>query len=501
MFETPTANDDTQPTQATISRPLLPTWMLMLLMLSTLVTLALTLRWLWQPSDQPLDTAPLPRQITLVQDSGTRTLTTTRATVGDVLDAQGISVQADDAISVPLDALVRDGMTITIARARTVQLTIDDTQQTIRTPLSNPRAILDAQNITLNAHDRIWLDGTATDRALLAEWPVPVNEIDIQRGLIVTIIDGETEITQRTTADTVGTALFEADVTLYLTDIVTPDVNTPLRDDMRIVIDRAQPLQIQVDGTTIDTRVQGTTVADALAETGIALVGLDYVVPAESDPVHADMMIQVVRVTEAVASYTEELPYETIMQADPDLALDQRRVLQAGQRGIRRYDERVRYENGEEIAREPAGTTLVQAPQNEIVGYGTQIVLRTIQTPDGPRQYWRRLRVYATSYKPESVGGSTTTAIGMYLEKGIIGADPTIIPYRTNMFVPGYGVGVMADTGGPRSSRYWIDLGYSDADWVSWSQYVDVYLLTPVPENINYLLPQWRPMAGLPDNG
>jgi resuscitation-promoting factor RpfB len=50
-------------------------------------------------------------------------------------------------------------------------------------------------------------------------------------------------------------------------------------------------------------------------------------------------------------------------------------------------------------------------------------------------------------------------------------------------------VGVAADTGGPRLSRYWIDLGYSDEDWVHWAGWTDVYLLTPVPPDIQYLLP------------
>ena len=64
------------------------------------------------------------------------------------------------------------------------------------------------------------------------------------------------------------------------------------------------------------------------------------------------------------------------------------------------------------------------------------------------------------------------------------------------MYVPGYGLGLMADTGGPRSSPYWIDLGYSDEDYVPWSRYIDVYLLAPVPAEVDYLLPTWTPLRG-----
>jgi len=57
------------------------------------------------------------------------------------------------------------------------------------------------------------------------------------------------------------------------------------------------------------------------------------------------------------------------------------------------------------------------------------------------------------------------------------------------VYVPNYGIGLVADTGGPRSTRLWIDLGYSDEDFRPWARRVDVYLLTPVPAHINYLLP------------
>jgi resuscitation-promoting factor RpfB len=77
------------------------------------------------------------------------------------------------------------------------------------------------------------------------------------------------------------------------------------------------------------------------------------------------------------------------------------------------------------------------------------------------------------------------------LVKGVIGGDPKLIPWRTNLYVPEYGLGVMGDTGGARRSRYWIDLGYSDEDYVSWHRYTEIYLLTPVPEEIPYLLPTW----------
>ena len=151
---------------------------------------------------------------------------------------------------------------------------------------------------------------------------------------------------------------------------------------------------------------------------------------------------------------------------------------------------RQRYENGIEVSREVEETVVVEPPQNQIIAYGTNVVVRTIDTPDGPREYWRVMRLYATSYHPAALGGDNITATGRVLQKGIVGVDRHIIPFGTELFVPGYGVGLAADTGPARGNGMWIDLGYSDEDYQHWSHYTEVYILTPVPAAIDYILPQ-----------
>jgi len=80
------------------------------------------------------------------------------------------------------------------------------------------------------------------------------------------------------------------------------------------------------------------------------------------------------------------------------------------------------------------------------------------------------------------------TALGMKMRFGIVAVDPNVIPMRTEVYVPGYGVGFAGDTGGAIYGRR-IDLGYDDDNLVLWYKWVDVYLLTPVPDQINYLGP------------
>ncbi len=62
----------------------------------------------------------------------------------------------------------------------------------------------------------------------------------------------------------------------------------------------------------------------------------------------------------------------------------------------------------------------------------------------------------------------------------MVAVDPRVIPLYTYVYIPGYGPGRALDVGGAvKGSR--LDLGYSDADLVLWNDWVDVYLLTPIP--------------------
>jgi 3D (Asp-Asp-Asp) domain-containing protein len=95
-----------------------------------------------------------------------------------------------------------------------------------------------------------------------------------------------------------------------------------------------------------------------------------------------------------------------------------------------------------------------------------------------------------TSSKPVDAPNYGIASTGVEVHKGIVAVDPEVIPYFTRVYVPGYGPGLAADTGGAINGRR-IDLGYSDDDLELWYSWVDVYLLTPVPpeEDILYILP------------
>lgn len=439
--------------------------------------------------------APIPQPtrapliVNLELDGRTFPVTTFAQTVGAFLTEQALTLGIDDVVVPSADTSISAQMTIRVERARQVRIYIDDQLTVLNTAFTSPFDILNRANIQVAPIDSVQLNGIPVAQTDIILWATPVDEIRIRRAVPISIREGDSVILRQTTAFTVADALYEAGIVLFLPDQVSPAPTDRIIANMEIVIDRSSELTIRADGQEFKTRVRAQTIGDALLESGISLNGLDYSIPSATEPITEGITIRVIRVTEEIASQQTPIAYESVLQADANLDLDRRAVIQAGQEGIWQQNYRVRYENGVEIRRELTEEFMAQAPVNEVVAYGTKITIRTIETPDGVLEYWRKFRMYATSYYPAELGGDNITSIGETLRKGIVAINPRIIPYRLNVYVFGYGIGRTADTGGPRTTPYWIDLGYSDEDIIGWSQWVDVYVLTPIPETVNYLLP------------
>jgi uncharacterized protein YabE (DUF348 family) len=432
-----------------------------------------------------------PVAVTLIVDGLPRETMTTARNVRALLQDEDIEITGNMAVAPLPDSPVEPGMTVIVDDQRPVTLTIDGATSVFRTVIENPRDILTAAGVETDDDDEILVNGARIESALLSDYPLPANRISVRHALTLALSDdGAPQAEVVTTAGTVGDALAEAGVTLYLGDVVTPPVETRLTTSgLEVRIDRALPASVTVDGVTTETRTQAETVGALLAESGVQLNGLDYAVPPENARLAPGMKVRVVRVVESVETETIEIPYETLYLADAGMDLDTTAVTTAGVVGRDERRIRVRYEDGVEVQRFDDGVVRAAEPVNEVVSYGTKIVYQTVNTPDGPREYWRKLRMYATSYHPEALGGDDVTATGARLTKGIVAINPRIVPYGTTVYVDGYGEGRAADTGGPRSTPYWIDLGYDDDNYEHWSGWVEVYLLAPPPANIPYNLP------------
>jgi uncharacterized protein YabE (DUF348 family) len=326
--------------------------------------------------------------------------------------------------------------------------------------------------------------------------PGSPSHIQVERAVPIRLSVNGVEQLLYSAAPTLGEALWESGVRLHEGDRLVPHPETSLDGPIDARLDRSIPIRIFTTEHEIPERSAANTVGEALAEAGLHLEGLDFAIPDETEALPSNGQIQLIRVSEVVQMEQEPLTFETRYQPIDSLEIDNRQIVQPGAYGVTTNRLRVRFEDGVEVSRVLEGDWVAQEPTPQIIGYGTQIQVRTVATADGALDYWRAVQMYATSYSPSRAGVSPDsrwfgiTASGKRLKKGLVAIDRSLIPFGTMMYVPGYGYAEAADTGSGVKGR-WIDLGYEDDNWVTWSGYVTVYFLTPVPApgSIVYIFP------------
>ncbi len=458
-------------------------------------------------------------QVILMVDGYLEPFHTHQASVEALLEEAGLEIHPKDIVSPGLETSIADGDVISVQRARSATVQVDDRTIETQTHSQTLNDLLQELGVTLQPRDRVTIAGR--EASLTASLPScnPVSRlvssrsgnrdwngqdedtplhVAIQRAVPVYISNSGSLTTLYTTEATVGEALRKEGISLYLGDQIEPSLGSPVSAGMQVSIHRSKPATIQVDGQFIRTRTLGETVSEALAQEGVTLLGKDYTMPSLDTPLIGDATIRVVRVKEETLIEQEPISFKTAWQPDPNLELDHQRLDQEGEDGVTKRRIHVVYEDGQETTRALEAEWVDHEPTNKVIAYGTKIVLRELETPDGDLTYWRKLRVLATSYTAATSGKSRDhpqygiTRLGWEMRGGIVAVDPQVINLETEMYVPGYGTGVAADTGGKIRGRH-VDLGYEEDELELWYEWVDVYLLTPLPatNQIRWVLPNW----------
>ncbi len=498
--------------------------------------------------------------VTLQVDGAERSMVTRVGTVGALLAEAMVDVERGDLVSPPPSSHLRRGETVVVERARLVRINVEGDVRSIRTHAITPLGMLHAAGVSVDHDDRVAVGGqgwpadrplwttsaagkteqgndaerslVASSRAVAADRSrhgtgvatladafevVPktrrsenqspsdfidgtdsevIVHIDILRPAPITVVEDGIPIAIMLTGRTVGESLAAAGLHLWNEDVLFPSSETLLSRTSRVSIQRAIPFTVSSDGENRSVRAVADTVSEALAIAGETLVGRDYSIPPSDTALRSGIEVQVVRVVEDFLVQQVDVPFGTETEADWGLPLDEKRVLREGEPGSKTQRIRIVYEDGEEISRDLIEEMLDREPVAQRIAYGTRIDWNTVQTEAGPKRYWRKLRVYATSYSASRAGTAPSapwyglTRLGWPMRKGIIAVDPRIIPLRTEMYVPEYGLGVAGDTGGGLK-QYHIDLGYDDDNYQSWHWWVDAYLLEPLPPegSIPWILP------------
>jgi len=459
--------------------------------------------------------------VLLVVDGQPFSFRTRQTTVDSFLQELGFQVEQFDVVIPARDARLAGGETISIQRSRPFVVEADGELTRLHSHAERAGTLLYEAGVDVGAYDVLLVDGQAASLDTLIGGPAAIPEkkgtdaftgrlssrippratsvrLTVRRAVPLYIHDGALQGQIYTTAATVGEALLDQGIVLYLGDQVSPNLGRRVSAGLHVYVRRSMPVEILVDNRRIRTRTQAGTVGELLTQVGIALIGKDRVEPSETTSIEEDASIRITRVREEITEEEELIPFETVWEPDSGLEIDQQRLHQPGEAGLTKRRFRIQYENDQEVARLLEDEWLDREPQTKIINYGTHIVARQLETQAGVVEYWRKVRVLATSYTAATSGKEPDhpeygiTYLGWQMHSGIVAVDPTVIGLRSHMYVPGYGQGVAGDTGGAIKGRR-VDLGYDEDNLVLWYKWVDVYLLTPAParDEIRWVLPNW----------
>jgi uncharacterized protein YabE (DUF348 family) len=253
--------------------------------------------------------AALSKDVTLTLDGRTEQVSAIGDTVGDVLAAEGIEVTDKDLVAPAVDETVTDGSAIAVQFGRPLELSVDGDSQTY------------------------WVNSTNVASAL---------------GEIGRRFDGADLSTSRSAS--IGRSGLELDV-------VTPKV-------LRIKLG-AQDLKKK--------KVAALTVADVLDSMGIDLGKHDKVSPSlDTEIADGDkVVLKEIRIaTKRVAREVVTAP--VVEREDPEMYEGEEQVVREGSDGVRNVTYRLRFVNGELVARKVIKASVEVKAVATIVNVGTK---------------------------------------------------------------------------------------------------------------------------------
>ena len=287
-----------------------------------------------------------------------------------------------------------------------------------------------------------------------------------QKSLTLTVDGQAREVS--TYADTVGEVLAEEGLETQAHDVVLPDPDATVGDGDTVVLNRARPLQLTVDGVakevyvtalsvdealeqlgyraeglvlsasrsdrlpldgmalTITTpkditvvvdgqeRVVSTTAAtagDLLAELGVALGETDRTSLYLEQALLDEMRLQVFRVQVSEVPVTSAIPFERVETPDPNAFEGDETVTQPGRPGEQVTTFRVTVTDGVQTGKEELRSEVTREPVAEHVTVGTKPRPQNTPTPDGLN--WAALAACESGGRPDAVSASGTYR-GMY---------------------------------------------------------------------------------------
>ncbi|MBQ2696635.1 MAG: DUF348 domain-containing protein [Clostridia bacterium] len=272
----------------------------------------------------------------------------------------------------------------------------------------------------------------------------------------ITIVDGELQTTVTTTRFYVEELLAEQGISLRSGDRISAPLNSVLRQDDRIVIQRGRAIYLTVDGNSQYIYSCADTLAEALEENAISLGEQDTIEPALDTAVTSGMQVQIERLKVFEQTVTEILPRHVVVKPNSEQNSSYSKVITEGSDGSATTTYRIVVRGGKEESREVLAQTVHQAPVDQVIEKGI-LGSKSVVTSTEDLEVKEVLEFQATAYTAlPCCNGSYAgmTASGRKPAYGVVAVDPRVIPLGTKLYIESldgswaYGFAVAGDTGG-----------------------------------------------------
>lgn len=236
-------------------------------------------------------------------------------------------------------------------------------------------------------------------------------------------------------------------------------------------------LVLRVEGKQIDLKVGDEeqrifsfkdTVKDVLEEQNITIGPDDIVEPALETPAKNQQKVTITRVGKEEFVVEEQIPFETVRQANDRMFKGEEKVTQQGANGLKQLVYQRVLHNGQEVSQQLVKTVVVSEPQAKIIAVGRRapITVASRSAISRPVSGDGGISMVATAYTYTG----NNTASGTPPCYGTVAVDPRVIPMGTRLYVEGYGEAVALDRGSSiKGAR--IDLFFpTRAEAVKWGR-------------------------------
>ncbi len=409
-------------------------------------------------------------------------------TPGRILLENGFHPTVGDVISPSINSFYLSPQPIQVQKISAYTVFIDNQLVPVYSPDPIPANVLKQLGVELYPQDVVTMDGLVVNPHRPIRWR-SAHTLQVLRSFpaMIRVEDGEPRTISLLTADP-QKAIWQ--IGLGGSGASFTDIKPSATTAGLLAFELIPPLP-ESEPSTMGIAHNSVNLGAVYAFRGTAPQGLDRMTSEDIHVVGALPPVEMVRVDEQLQIVPKSLPFATRSEMDDNLDLDQVKTIQTGAYGVSTRLTRIRNENGKPVSEKVESETVIQPPEDEVIGYGTKLNVRTMSDGGVTFEYYRAINMYASSYSPCNLGNNTcnsTTASGAPARKGIVAVIRRWYNYMLGhqLYIPGYGFATIGDIGGGIPGEHWIDLGYSDEDYQAWHSYVTVYFLTPVPSNILY---------------